>query len=74
MTAEIVDLKTVTTLDIPAERVLKAAMEADMDRVIIIGYDGNGAEYFTSSVSDSRDILWLMERAKLRLLRMSDED
>ena len=74
MSAEIIELDTVTTLDIPADRILRKALDADLDRVIVIGYDADGAEYFASSVSDGGAILWLMERAKLKLLRMADED
>jgi hypothetical protein len=74
MTAEIVELNTITTLDIPAERILRRALDADLDRVLVIGYDTEGNEYFASSVADGGFSLWVMERAKLKLLRMADEE
>lgn len=61
-----------TRLDIPAERVLDGAVEAKLDRVVVLGYDQNGEEYFASSIADGGDILWLMERLKLRLLRTDE--
>lgn len=72
MTAEIIELDNITSLDIPVERVLRKADEADLQSVVVIGYDQNGDEYFASSVAGGPEILWALERAKLRLLRVVD--
>lgn len=69
----VVILPVVTTLDIPPERILSQAIAADLDRVIVVGYDQDGQEYFASSVADGGTVVWLMERAKIKLLRMVDE-
>jgi hypothetical protein len=75
MTADnVVILPVVTTLDIPAERVLSAAAEAGLTEVVVVGRDKDGDEYFASSLADGGDVLWHLERAKLRLLRMADDD
>lgn len=73
MTADIVELDTITSLDIPAERVLRKASEADLKSVVVLGYDEDGEEYFASSLADGGDVVWLMERAKMKLLAMPDE-
>ena len=72
MTAQIIELGNVTSLDIPVERVLRKADEANLQSVVVIGYDQDGEEYFASSVAGGPEILWALERAKLRLLRVVD--
>lgn len=74
MTDNITNLNQVTKLDIPAERVLQAALDAGLTDVVITGYDPDGNEYFASSMADGGDALWLLERAKLELLRIGDGD
>ena len=63
----VVILPVVTSLKIPAERVLNSALKADMQDVVIIGYDADGKFYFASSESGS-NVLWLIEKAKKQLL------
>jgi len=70
VTDNVVVLGVVTTLDIPVERVLEGAK--DLTKVVLVGYDADGEEYFASSFSDGGEAIWLMERAKLKLLRMAD--
>lgn len=72
MTAQVIELETVTTLDLPPERILRKASEADLESVIVIGYDRDGNEYFASSVADGANVVWALERTKLRLLRTAD--
>lgn len=62
-----------TRLDIPAERVLNGAAEAKLERVVVLGYDADGEEYFASSIADGGSVLWLLERLKLRLLRTGED-
>jgi hypothetical protein len=68
----VVVLHADTRLDIPAERVLSAAFDAGLTDVVVLGYDGDGDEYFASSVADGGDVLWLLERGKTKLLRQAD--
>lgn len=69
---EVVDLRVITTLDLDPDRLLQKAI-GKMARVVIIGETIDGEEYFASSVADGGTILWDMERAKLRLLRVADD-
>lgn len=71
-TTNVVDLSVVTTLDIPVERILRKAMEADLESIIILGMRKNGEEYFCSSVADGGTVLWKLERCKRQLLATDD--
>lgn len=73
MSDNLVYLDVATRLNIPADRVIDAA-KGNLDRVVIIGYDHDGAEYFASSIADGGEVNWLLDRCKHKLLRMCDED
>ena len=68
----VVNLNCITRLDLPADRIIEAAV-GQLDKVLILGYDLEGREYFASSVADGADCVWLLERAKKRLLDMVGE-
>lgn len=70
---ELVYLNCITKLDVPAERVIQAALEAGLTDVAISGVLQDGSEYFASSVADGADCLWMLERMKKRLLEITDE-
>lgn len=74
MTAEVVELSVKTRLDIPADRVLTKALERGMTEVVICGFDADGNEYFASSQADGGDVLWHMERARWRLMQVTDDE
>ena len=61
-------LPVVTSLDVPTERVLNAALQTKLKSAVIIGVDENGELYFCSSMADGGEVLWWMEKAKLVLL------
>ena len=67
MTAKIIPLGNVTRLDLPVDRVLDAAKDR-LDSVVIMGYDKDGEEYFASTMADGGEVLWLMERLRIKLL------
>lgn len=69
---EVVVLPVITRLDISPERVLKVALESGMTQVVVLGYTADGEEYFASSVANGSEILWMLERAKLKLLSMPE--
>lgn len=73
MTAEIVLLNVVTSLDIAPERVLMSALEADLREIVICARDKHGEEYFASSVADGGDALWLLMRCQRLLLKVVDD-
>ena len=68
---EVVDLDVTTNLDVDPDWLLKKAI-GQLDRVVIIGIDKEGVEYFASSIADAGTSVWDIERAKLKLLRIAD--
>jgi len=60
-------------VDLPPERVLKSASEAEMSGVVVLGYTEDGDEFFASSIADGATVLWLLERCKKLLLDAADE-
>jgi len=73
MSAKVLSLNMLTRLDMPAEKILNGALNADLESAIVIGYTKDGNEYFASSLADGGDCLWLMERFKLALLTVEVE-
>jgi len=65
-------LPVVTTLDVPCERLLTAALESTLQKVLIVGVDADGHFYFASSMADGGDCLWWLEVAKKKLLDLSE--
>ena len=74
MADNVVDLNCETVLDIPAEKILEAAKDKNLRHVVIVGEDKDGEEFFASTTADSPLIIWMLERAKLEILRMADDD
>lgn len=66
--AEVTVLPVVTTLDVNVNRILQAALDANLSQVVIVALDADGEFYFCSSKSDGGDVLWELEKAKLKLL------
>lgn len=71
--AEIVSFPGITKLDVPVERILDKARTANLSEVVVIGTDSDGDFYFASSQAGGHDVLWLLERAKHKLMQISDE-
>lgn len=64
----VVVLETVTSHKLPVERVLNAAMGAELTGVIVIGYTPDGAFYFGATSPSGPDVMWDLEMAKKKLL------
>jgi coenzyme F420-reducing hydrogenase delta subunit len=72
MNDKVIPLNCVTRLDLPVDRVLDGAKD-QLDGVVILGYHKDGSEYFASTYADGGDVLWLLERCKVSLLKVPDE-
>jgi hypothetical protein len=72
MSAKIIPFNGITRLDLNPDMVLENT-KGKLEGVIIIGYNKEGDEYFASSYADGGDVLWLLERMKLRLLNIEEE-
>jgi hypothetical protein len=64
---DVINLRGVTYLDLPVDRVLESA-KSGLDGVVLIGWDKEGSFYFASTYADGGDVIWLIEKAKLALL------
>lgn len=62
-----------TNEDVPVAKVLAGAEMANLDEVVIIGYNKDGGFYFASSKASGPEILWSLEYAKKKLLAIVDE-
>ena len=69
---EVIVANIITKLDVPVERILDGAQ--GLASIVVMGYDQDGNEYFASSIASGDEVLWLMERSKMKLLTMSEED
>lgn len=63
----------ITKLDLDPDMVLENS-KGKLEGVILIGYDKDGEEYFASTYADGGEVLWLIERMKLRLLSGENND
>lgn len=70
---DVVILPVISSLDCPAERIMSLAMQQDLEKVVVIGYHKDGTEFFGSSIADGGTVLWLMERTKVKLLKVAEE-
>ena len=70
--SNVINFTGITKLDLPPDRVLESAKDR-LEGVVILGFDKEGGEYFASSYADGGDVLWLLERCKLRILTADKE-
>lgn len=68
-----------TTLDLPLERILQGARDANLEDALIVGYTSRGSGdpqigdfYMASQTVDVGKLLIMLERAKALLLRRID--
>lgn len=66
-------LPMTTRLPLTPERVLSAALKEPLKRVLVIGVEEDGTEYFATSEPDGAVMLWDMERCRHRLMKNADE-
>lgn len=69
---DVVELGVTTTLDLPAGKILQAAVAHDLEMLILVGREQSGELYFSGTTSDLPVVLWLLECAKQRLMGMSE--
>jgi len=70
--SNVVAFTGITSLPVEPDRVLTAAL-GKLERVLIVGADKDGNEYFASSDPDGGTCLWDMERAKHKLMKIADD-
>lgn len=73
MTDNVVNLQMVTRLDLPVDRVLNGAMEANQSSAVVIGYTEDGEFYIASTYASGSDMLWALELARHKLFKIVDD-
>ncbi len=68
MSENVVELGMITKLDIPAEKVLRRAIDAELDHVLILGWHDGETLYAASTTSDVGKLLQLLETFKHNLM------
>jgi hypothetical protein len=66
--SKVVELNTEFYRELPPQRVLAAASDADLQAVLVIGLDQDDELYVASSTGDPMENLWLAERFKHKLM------
>ena len=70
----VVVLSDYITEEVHPNKVLMGAINAAMDVVIVVGYTKEGAEFFASSTGNHETTNWLLDVAKMRLMKAYTED
>lgn len=66
---EVIRVNFITKLDIPVETVLSGAVEEGLREVIVLGRrEGDGEEFFCSSMASTAEVILLLRRLEHRLL------
>lgn len=65
---KIIQLNTVTTAEIPPEKILEAAIKAGLHSAIVIGHSPDGTVYFAMSTAEATSVNWLLDCAKRMLM------
>lgn len=73
MTAKVIDFPGSTVLPVPVPKVLGGALEANLERVVVIGIQADGAFYIAGSEGTAAEALLTMERARRRLIDSIEE-
>lgn len=67
---DVTELKTLTKLDLPPERILRRVAEKELAACVVIAEDKTGDIVVHSSRADGAEILWLLKRAERRLMEV----
>lgn len=71
MTDNLVYFDGITRLDMPPEKVLQSALDANLEGVVVVGWQ-EGEFYAASSIADGGEVVWLLEKLKQHLLDSDD--
>jgi hypothetical protein len=57
---------------IDPQGVLDGITQNDLETIIVLGWTKEGDEYFASNTPNGMEVVWLMERLKLKILESVD--
>lgn len=64
---KVIPFTGITTLDLNPDVILES-LKGKMEGFVLIGYDKDGEEFFSSTYADGGTVLWLIERFKNKLI------
>lgn len=73
MTDNVIDFTGETLLDIVPEKILKAALAADLDCVVVVGSKKDGSLYLASGPAELNVTYWLLSVARKNVIEMVDD-
>jgi len=73
MAGKVIPFTGVTKLDFDPDLLLEN-YKGKFEGFIIAGYSKDGEEIFASSYADGGTVLWLMERFKQKLMKVTEEE
>ena len=65
---DVVNLDIPTLADMPAEKILNAAISQNLGEALVVGWRENGDLYFAGTTSNVAEVLLLLEMAKKEIL------
>lgn len=68
----VIELSVVTAVDIPIDRILRRAGEANLSQVLVLGYEQDGELYTAASFASGPEMLWMLRMAEKRLIEIGD--
>lgn len=69
---EVVAGNFITTLPIPPEKVLQAAIDRGLQEVVVVGFDNDGEFYFAGSDAGTPVNLHMLMKASYELMKTGD--
>jgi hypothetical protein len=70
--SNIVELGCITRLDIPVEKILRKALDRDLESVVVVGVTKDGDEFFASSMPDGGTAIYWLQRGIWNLNKTAD--
>lgn len=61
-----------TILDLPPDRVMSDAADAELTELVVVGYGPDGL-FIGATAGDARETLWLLERARHKIMMAADQ-
>lgn len=70
---DVVTFHGLSKLDVPVQKVIAAADNAELQTAVVVGFTQDGEFYFASSAADGGEVLWLLKLAERRLFEKAEE-
>lgn len=70
---DVVQFNGLTKLKTDPSRILQLALKAELADVVVVGFNKDGDFWFSGSDPDGSEVLWLLERARHKLMLMVDK-